>query len=61
MHKTIQLYLRRLLFMKHLGIDSNLHETKQHGEYTFPYMIYRGKIPEYRLESEPLSLNRMNR
>lgn len=33
--------------MKHLEIDSNLHETKQHGEYTFPYMIYRGKIPEY--------------
>lgn len=33
--------------MKNLGIDSNLHEIKQHGKYTFPYMIYRGKIPEY--------------
>ena len=29
------------------------HETKNHGQLTFPYIVYRGKIPEY-IPSYPL-------
>ena len=24
-----------------------IHENKLHGQATFPYMVYRGKLPEY--------------
>ena len=30
-----------------------LHETKTHGKLSFPYIIYRGNIPEY-LHAYPL-------
>ena len=33
--------------MNHSEINSDLHEIKQHGDYSFPYMIYHGKMPEY--------------
>lgn len=31
----------------------NLHEKKLHGQLTFPYTVYRGKLPEY-IRSYPL-------
>lgn len=34
-------------------INTDLHEIKQHGKYAFPFMIYKGKLPEYQ-HSYPL-------
>src|SRR5574344_600719 len=34
-------------------INTNLHEIKQHGNYSFPFKIYPGKIPEFQ-HSYPL-------
>lgn len=28
-------------------MENILHETKIHGKLTFPYMVYRGQLPEY--------------
>lgn len=39
--------------MKDLRINPYLQELKQHGEPSFPYMVYKGKIPEY-IYSYPL-------
>ena len=33
--------------MRDFKISSNLHELRQHGEYTFPYMVYHGMMPQY--------------
>ena len=33
--------------------NPQIHETKTHGKITFPYIIYRGNIPEY-IVSYPL-------
>ena len=33
--------------------DSIMHETKTHGKLSFPYIVYRGNIPEY-MHSYPL-------
>ncbi|MDO5519054.1 MAG: AraC family transcriptional regulator [bacterium] len=34
-------------------MSNSIHETKTHGQLTFPYIIYRGNIPKY-LSSYPL-------
>lgn len=34
-------------------MEKVLHETKTHGKLTFPYMVYRGQIPEY-IQSFPV-------
>lgn len=33
--------------------DTVMHETKTHGKLSFPYIVYRGRIPEY-IRSYPL-------
>lgn len=43
LHKT-----NMVIFMKKI-----LHETKVHGKLTFPYMVYRGQLPEY-IQSFPV-------
>lgn len=30
-----------------IAMENILHETKTHGKLTFPYMVYRGQLPEY--------------
>lgn len=37
----------------HIGIEEAFHETKIHGQPSFPYTVYRGNIPGY-LHSYPL-------
>lgn len=39
--------------MKNLKINPHLQELKQHGNHSFPYIVYRGRIPEY-IHSYPL-------
>ncbi|MEE1061423.1 MAG: AraC family transcriptional regulator [Ruminococcus sp.] len=34
-------------------MENILHETKVHGKLTFPYMVYRGQLPEY-IQSFPV-------
>ena len=33
--------------MEYINVTSDLKEIKQHGNYSFPYMVYPGNIPEY--------------
>lgn len=33
--------------MQYINVSSDLKEIKQHGDYSFPYKVYPGRIPEY--------------